>query len=187
MPNAAAVKIDTTDFSRIGRDLHNLPQEIKRDAYHAAAKRVASMARTQIVKKLAAYAGLKQSLIRGATRVEVSGEGEVRVIVRSDWIGLYKYGARQTAKGVTVPRRGKYPHAFIAKMRSGHRGVFLRAHGGSDQSRRLPIYELYGANPAHALSADRRGEFQRLAETIIEEKLAARLLHEIDRRISKVV
>lgn len=41
------------------------------------------------------------------------------------------------------PGKGRYPHAFIATMKSGHRGVFQRATLGKG-SKRLPIYQLHG-------------------------------------------
>lgn len=56
-------------------------------------------------------------------------------------VGLILFGARQTLKGVTYKilkngGRAKLHHAFIAVMRSGHRGVFERAGKA-----RLPIRE----------------------------------------------
>lgn len=50
--------------------------------------------------------------------------------------------AKQTAAGVSYKTRGEtheIPHAFLADMKSGHKGVFTR----KDKSR-LPISEKYG-------------------------------------------
>lgn len=58
-------------------------------------------------------------------------------------IPLVKLGAtgpepsRGKGGGVTVPGLGAFPHAFLAKMPSGHRGVFERKG-----KVRLPIQEL---------------------------------------------
>lgn len=48
-------------------------------------------------------------------------------------VPLIAFNARQTKKGVRVRIRGAsklYAHSFIATMKSGHRGVFLRAGEG---------------------------------------------------------
>jgi hypothetical protein len=65
--------------------------------------------------------------------------------------GVTAIKARGKALGVggsTGGGRGRYPHAFIAQMRSGHRGVFQR--GGT---KRMPIFELFG--PSIARVADK--------------------------------
>ncbi len=58
-------------------------------------------------------------------------------------------GAREVRKGVSVGiNRGKrkvIPSAFIAVMKSGHRGVFRRKTKGG---KRLPIQELYSSTVA---------------------------------------
>lgn len=69
-------------------------------------------------------------------------------------IPLIKFGAtgpepsRGKGSGVTArTRRGRYPRAFIATMRSGHRGVFERK-----TTRRLPIREKFGPSIAHVFT-----------------------------------
>jgi len=78
-------------------------------------------------------------------------------------IPLIDYGARQTKKGVTVQvlrssSRSLIAHAFIATMKSGHKGVFWReekdfarkqfsqkiTYGSLPRKYRLPITERYG-------------------------------------------
>ncbi len=56
-------------------------------------------------------------------------------------VPLISYGAKQTKQGVVVHvknNRTVLKHAFIARMRSGHQGVFIRKG-----KKRLPIQELY--------------------------------------------
>lgn len=67
---------------------------------------------------------------------------QASLTVNHNPVPLIHYQARQTKrKGISVNVKGqrKYlPKAFIATMRSGHRGVFQR-----DTNKRLPIRELY--------------------------------------------
>ncbi|KAJ3472392.1 hypothetical protein NLI96_g13358 [Meripilus lineatus] len=60
-------------------------------------------------------------------------------------IAVINYSARQTGSGVSVnvkTGRKILKHAFIASMKNGHKGVFVRS--GGKGSKRLPIKELYG-------------------------------------------
>jgi hypothetical protein len=83
----------------------------------------------------------KESNLNGAEwGIDVSGEP----------VPLVAYPHRQTKKGVSVEvNRGKrtlVKGAFVATMRSGHKGVFKRR--GKE---RLPIRELLGSRPLDAL------------------------------------
>lgn len=78
--------------------------------------------------------------------------------IRGNRIPLIKFSAkgpepsRGRGKGVRAKLPGgaqRYPHAFIATMKSGHRGVFQRVpgarrHGAGATRPQLPIYQLHG-------------------------------------------
>lgn len=68
--------------------------------------------------------------------------------------------------------RGVAAHAFLATMRSGHRGIFRR----KGDAGRLPIRELYGPSPTRVFS--RKILQGALADT--EAALAKHLDHEIN-------
>lgn len=56
-----------------------------------------------------------------------------------------QYPSRGKGRGVTAKTKtGRYPHAFLARLKSGHLGVFARV-GKS----RLPIRELFVVSIAH--------------------------------------
>ena len=61
-------------------------------------------------------------------------------------MGLVDFPHRQTSKGVSVAvntgKRSVIRSAFVAVMRSGHRGIFTRRIIGSKRVGRLPIDEL---------------------------------------------
>ena len=69
---------------------------------------------------------------------------EAALVVKVTPTGLIKFRARDTTRGVTVQvkksgGRKRLKHAFIARMPSGHRGVFTREKG----AKRTPIGELF--------------------------------------------
>ncbi len=85
---------------------------------------------------------------RGPYPSRGNGKG-VSVSLRTS--GVQSIKARGQSLGVggsTGGGRGRYPTAFIAIMKSGHRGVFSRAG-----TKRTPIYQMYG--PSLARVSDR--------------------------------
>ena len=129
--------------------------------------------RSVAVKAIAKDLRIKQKAVRAATRKKPAKGNTIWLLVASviaygGWIPLIQYKARQTRRGVThAASRGKgrklIPGAFIARMPSGHRGVYLR-QGGSNMGRgprrrvksgasmgkyyrpSLPIRELWGGH-----------------------------------------
>ena len=85
-------------------------------------------------------------------------------------IPLIYFKARQTATGVTARLTGgagQYPSAFIARMRSGHEGVFQRKFIGSIGTRRvkrLSIVELFGPSLGHVFAKHRPAGLARTME-----------------------
>lgn len=78
------------------------------------------------------------------------------------------------------PGKGVYPHAFIATMKSGHRGVFQRKTLGKG-SKRLPIHELRGP----ALPS----VFAKLSPKAVaagQESLMKNFEHELEFELSKL-
>jgi hypothetical protein len=73
--------------------------------------------------------------------------------------------------------RKRYPHAFIATMGSGHRGVFQRK--GLD---RLPITELRGPSIAHVFK-----KYEQVGIDRTLEQLAKTLGHELAFEMSQAV
>lgn len=177
----AALQIDARDFRVLGAAIHRLPADLKAKAFRSAINHTGKKARTQITRLAASYSGLPYRFVRGASQLRLTGD-DVEIKLRSRWISLAKLGARQTRKGVSVRGRGSYAGAFLAQSKiSGGSAVLIRRGPA-----RLPVRELYAANPAHAMGADRHGEFQRMADAIMDRDFAPRLLHEIDRRLARL-
>lgn len=166
---------DALDFEHLARGIARLPQEIKVKAAARAMRRVMQMTRTRVVKRSAERTDLTQARVRALTTAHFNAGGNTAdVVMRSNWISLYKLGATQTAKGVRVRMRGSYRSAFIAHMGSGHAGVFRR-----QGKARLPIRELFGPNPAHDITNNPDAFMKVLAE-VIEQHLMPRYLHEVE-------
>jgi len=141
-----------------------------------AVNRTLSTVQTATVRALATNTNLAQKDVRKAlsiTRARPGNpEGVLRVTGRR--IPLLAFGARQTRGGVTYrlgQGRGLAPSAFLATMRSGHRGVFKRKG-----SPRLPITELFGPSLPHVVVNQRIFEALQVKG---QETLKARLEHEI--------
>ena len=84
--------------------------------------------------------------------------------------GKYRYS--QVVKG----QGGNVAHAFLARMKSGHVGVFQRAgHGASNAS--LPISKLAGPSTPQMLGSPSVTEF--IAKKMLE-RMDKNLEHEID-------
>lgn len=174
------VRFDASEIATLGRAINNLPGEIKAMAMARAMRRMRDMARTQVVKRSAERVDVSQKRIRELTTAHFNtGGNTIEIVEKSGWISLYKLGATQTKSGVRVRLRGSYKSAFIAQMKSGHRGVMKR-----QGTARLPVRELFGPNPAHDVT-NNPDVFLKVLADIIEDHLAPRVLHEIDRLLPR--
>ena len=83
-----------------------------------------------------------------------------------------KYLYSQVVKG----EGGTIAHAFLAKMKSGHVGVFQReGHGANSAS--LPIEKLSGPSVPQMLGSPTVSEF---IQKRMEERLAVNVEHEVN-------
>lgn len=150
-----------------------------------------TMARTRVVREGADRTDMPVGKVRAITTAHFNAGGNsIEVVERSGWIPLAKLSPRQTRKGVTVPGRGSYAHAFIAMMKSGHYGVFRRvpdqfmsprhAMEKYGREKKQSIRELFGANPAHDVT-NNPDEYLKVMAELIEQQLAPRYVHELDR------
>lgn len=143
-------------------------------------------AKTVMVRSISKDMGLKQAIVRKdmveskatptklSTRLEVSG-ARIPLIHFS---AKGPYPSRGQGKGVSYRLPGgrkRHPNAFIARMRSGKEGVFVRKHAA-----RLPIAELHGPSLPHVF---RKFEHLGLARGL--EQLDKNLAHELRWAISQ--
>jgi hypothetical protein len=122
--------------------------------------------RSEASKRVRQRKRLKASLVREAIHMRVNKASSIEGMewaleVRGKPVPLAAFPHRQGTRGVSVEvNRGKrslVEHAFVATMRSGHRGIFVR-----EGLTRLPIRELFGSRPVDALL--HQGEADAVAE-----------------------
>lgn len=140
-----------------------------------ALKKGGKEAKTLSNRVIAKDMGIKVGDVRARIRLEVPTAQTLSAKLRASLkrIPLIKFGARgpepSRGRGRGVTYRGKggrkrHPHAFIATMPGGHRGVFERKGEG-----RLPVRQLYGPSIGRVFDEHRkeimaRGEESALAE-----------------------
>lgn len=125
-----------------------------RDMRAEASKRIRQRKR---IKIQIVHRALSMVRPRGANLDDLSWT----LAVSGKAVPLSAYPHRQTRKGVSVEvNRGKRTlvrSAFLAKMRSGHQGIYQR-----EGMARLPINERFGSRPTDALL--HAGEKEAVAE-----------------------
>jgi hypothetical protein len=181
------LQIDDVNWEQVRRAIERLPQEVKGKAMRRAMTRMAQMARPKIVARSAEHTKLPKEVVAKLTTAHFNAGGNTsQVTVESGWIPLRRLGAVQNASGVFVNLRGSYRHAFIAAFKSGHVGVMRRIPGTkmSSNEKKEQIRELWGPNPAHAITNNPDVYLDVLAE-LIQERLYPRFVHELDFIISK--
>jgi len=122
--------------------------------------------RSECVKRIRQRKRIKASYISRALTLQRARGADIATMrwavnVSGQPVPLVAYPHRQTKKGVSVEvNRGKrtlVKGAFVATLRSGHRGVYRRRGRA-----RLPIDELRGSRPVDALLHE--GEAQGVAD-----------------------
>ncbi|WP_319517253.1 hypothetical protein [uncultured Martelella sp.] len=184
----ADIRIDASDVEQLARAIRNLPGDIKTKAMVRAMRRMRDMARTRVVKRNAKHVKIPQKVIRELTTAHFNAGGNtIEVIEKSGWIPLYDLRHRSTKRGVLVSGRGSYRHAWVGKVYAGknrveHLGIWRREPGSRMQSnpKKEKIREMFGPNPAHAITNNPEEYLEVMAE-LIQEHLAPRFMHELDR------
>jgi hypothetical protein len=176
-----SVKLDDRDLQRgIAGLKKKFPSAIRR-----AVSRTTTSVRTAASKAILADTALPSKTIKDQVKVTLSTEaGGAKIEVSGGRIPLIDFSARGPepsrgkGRGVSYRLPGgrtRIPNAFIATMRSGHRGVFIRTGKA-----RTPILEQFGVSLVHVFEK----LLPQLADTA-REALAKNLKHEISYALSK--
>ncbi len=151
---ALTLRFDTTDVTHAIRQLRRrVPRAIAR-----AVTRSAKSARTTMARAVSRDLSLKVGVVRSAIALTEAtpARHRARLVASGRRIPLIAFGAkgpepsRGRGRGVTARLGGsrrRYPHAFLARTRSGHRGVFRRV-----RTRRLPVTQLHGPSIGHVFA-----------------------------------
>ena len=137
----------------------------------------AKSAKSKAASLIAKRTGLKVATVKTRIFQDHVAIGDYEVAVRSSRkpIPLIEFPTTQTATGVSTRAWGKQQiiaHAFIATMKSGHRGAFRR-----ETKSRLPIKELWGPTIY--------GTFKtKEVQAVISDTMKARLQTSLARRMA---
>lgn len=166
-----------------GEQIRRLMQQLQGKRFHqalsvglnGAARQVMARSARVVAKRM----GLSAKDARGQFRVNpFATPDHLTAAVRGSGkrLPLAEFKARQTANGATAApwaQRRLFKGTFIARMRSGHEGVFKRT-----SKRRLPIKELYGpgiaATMAEKVVQDELVEYG-------EERITANVMRQLER------
>ncbi len=192
------VTINQSDLNEVKRILKGLKEAVPKVTRMAVNKTLTGV-RTDATNEVAEVVALKKKIIRDTITVTKLGRHSSAAYVRcrGKRLPLMVFGARQlkSGKGVSVKvlkteGRKIIKHAFIAKMSTGHEGVFWRKYKGPrapwkkqfpyarlPKQYRLPINELFSfAVPDVMGHGPAMAEIMRLA--------GIRLKKEVDRAIN---
>jgi hypothetical protein len=163
------VEIVLIGQAEVDAALREYPKKASR-ALVRAMNRALTSGRTLMVQRIAADTGLRSGDIKKAMALRnASAQSlEARLAIGLKRIPLISFNARgqepSRGKGRGVSYRlkggsGRIGNAFISTMRSGHRGVFVRAG-----KTRLPIRELFGPSLGHVFAKYRPEGIARVKE-----------------------
>ncbi|MBK8159133.1 MAG: phage tail protein [Rhodospirillaceae bacterium] len=168
------------DFSAFSEALDALGDKHFRAAGMIAVNDTLRQANKAAVSAIAKAGSIKVADVRKRLRaIKATRENLTGILRASKYaLPLVAFSARQVKAGVTAREWGQrrtYKGAFIATMKTGHRGVFKRV--GDD---RLPIRQLWGPGVGHVMRApDVRADL----EALIRERLPINLKRQIERRL----
>jgi hypothetical protein len=194
------VSEDVNNIDAITRDLEI--NQIRRAVYRAVSRslttgrKIASDAFREVYNLSAGETKDRiPMVITGTPQTPVSDVGG-QLEISHQGVPLILYKARQVEEGVRANMQGSpflVRSAFIATMRSGHQGAFIRAEASNKSSKplravpvshgvervgRLPIRELWGVSPYQFFKAN--GNFDMLVSGPTLSAYRDNLEHELE-------
>ncbi len=174
------------NFKQVAVKLFELRTDVLEKAKMRALNKIAAQVRVAASKEIRAAgynmkaAGIKQRI---TIRRAYPGQASVSIKCSGKPIPLIQFSAREIKSGVSVSvKHGRkvIPHAFIATMPNGIKGVFIRVGKQhkkvNGQWHGLPIKQLYGPSIPAAFGND---AVMAALVRLIQEKFPAILEHEI--------
>jgi hypothetical protein len=153
-------KIDIrTNAREVVLELQRLGEEFTEKACARALNRTATTVRAEAARRIGQVYNIKSSAAKDHMVIFRAHRKRLvaAIVARGRPIPILQFDARQTRAGVTVRiKRGarkRIPEGFIATMRSGHRGVFIRQRAGGERAGRLPIEEIFSLSLPRAFTA----------------------------------
>lgn len=124
-----AVAVKTHGVKEIRRDLKRIRKDLTPKLERRALNHAARKANTEIRRTMAARTGIKQRLIGRRIKVRLirgAGPQVARLVILTRPMPIARLGRpSQTKQGAKVAR-AVVPGAFVARLKSGHLGIFER-------------------------------------------------------------
>jgi hypothetical protein len=163
-------------------DFQSMPRGLRSAIVRSLNRGIVS-GQTVMARSIAADTGLKVGDVKAAFKLAKATDGRPEASVSAaglkrlpliDFKARGPEPSRGRGNGVTYQLQGgrnAIPNAFIATMKTGHRGVFARVG-----KTRLPIRELFGPSLTKVFI-----KYQTVGETRARESFVANLEHELGR------
>jgi hypothetical protein len=166
-------------------DLKGLGSKVMKAAVRSMNRAIQS-GKTEMKRAIASDTGLRAGDVADALplRLATTARAEAAFAATLKRIPLIYFKARGPepsrgkGRGVSYAltgSRNRVPNAFIAAMKSGHRGVFARKG-----TKRLPIIELYGPSLGHVFR-----KFRPMGLARTKEAFDTAFAHELKRLMDK--
>lgn len=191
------IRINADDMARVKKSLAGIPGAVERVCMRSINDGLAGM-KTDASTEIRSVIVLSKSAVDATFKTVKASVTSLSGVFASTGspVPLIEYGARQTTKGVSVQVKRGNPRsvvvgAFIATMKSGHKGVFWREwhqairkpvnrnipYGKLPKKYRLPISQRYGPRVPDILSNEP-------VMTAVLKKADDRMHTNIDRQIN---
>jgi len=160
--------------------MQEYPARVQRATVRAL-NRTLTSGKALLASRIAKDMGLKVGVAKAAIKTDKATVSRMDIRLRASLrrLPLYEFGAkgslpsRGQGRGVTYKvgtgGRSRAEHAFLARMPSGHVGVFARR-----STKRLPIKELYGPSIGHVFD-----NYRDEGITKMRESFDTNLAHEL--------
>lgn len=141
-------QFDPVQQKALERKLANMSRSLP-SVISRGINRTAKDSQSRIVNKLSFITKFKPSILKKVITLFKATQKRLQATIslRRKRIPAIALAPRRTTVGVTyqdIKERKLIEHGFIAKMPTGHKGVFRRKYSGGKMVGRLPIKEMYG-------------------------------------------
>lgn len=176
-----------SNLAQVQRSLDRFTKELQSKAIVRALNNTATSAKVEASRDIrAAGYNIKAKRVKQAIEVRRATAADLQAIVTATGKAIPRlaFGARQTAAGVSYSIKGgrtMKAGAFIATMKSGHTGAFMRVAGFQTGKRGTPILnrkirELWGPSIPTVL-------MNKVVHVRLEQALRDRFPKELERQI----
>lgn len=189
------IKLDEREWRKVERMMRHIPRGLPRATARAVNKTLTGV-RTDSVKEIRRVVNLKAKTVRDTMTLKraIIARPWAKLTSRGKRMGLGRFGARQTKKGVTaqifknrprflIPRAYMWKglvlrRTWVGEKRAEHRGRKFRPgfpYGKLPEKYRLPVYRLRGPSvpfvmgKAQVFSVIRRKALERLNKNFAHE------------------